>query len=235
MSSDIKATNREGYAEGVSLVARSQEDGARTFRLLGRTWDLFAEVFSPVHTYGTAFYSERIPFPAGGSFLEVGCGAGVTAVQAALRGCASVTALDLNERAVANTLRNATRHGVPQVRALTSDVFSAVEGGELFDAVFWNIPYVSLPESYVHGSALSRAVFDIEHRSCRAYVSGVRDLLAPGGRVFLGLGDIGDRAAMERIAGEHGWDCALLAVGAAEPDAHVEHRLFELVDVHSDL
>ncbi|MGW5019037.1 methyltransferase [Streptomyces cacaoi] len=219
-----------GVAEGLSLIARAEQDGERTFRMLGREWKLLSGVFSPVLSYGTVFYSRAVPFPAGGRFLEIGCGAGVTAVQAALAGCEDVLAVDINPRAVANARLNAARHGATAVRTRVADVFAGLRGEGVFDGVFWNIPYVSLAADYVHTSPLSRAVFDIEHQGSRAYLSGVRDFLAHGGSAHVGLGNIGDLRALKNIAAEYGWAVRLVATGAAEPDLHVEHRLYRLVD-----
>ena len=44
--------------------------------------------------------------------LDVGCGTGILAVQLALNGAAHVRAIDIDDRAVANTLANAFRNGV---------------------------------------------------------------------------------------------------------------------------
>ncbi|RJL21224.1 methyltransferase [Bailinhaonella thermotolerans] len=220
----------DGVVESESLIARMQAAGASTFRLLGREWELDAGVFSPAYTYATAFYSRSIRYPIGGRFLEIGCGAGVTAVEAALAGCRAVHAVDICPRAVANTLRNAARHDAQGVTAAVSDVFGAIDDDARYDAIFWNIPYVAVPSSHSLASALSRSVFDVEHRSCHAYLSGLRDHLAPGGTAYLGFGDIGDLGALESIAAEHGWEVHLIAAGAGEPDPQVEHRLYELLD-----
>ena len=59
-------------------------------------------------------FNTAIPNPQGGRFLEIGCGAGVTAVWAALHGCAHVTATDITETAVESTALNVKRHGVEQ-------------------------------------------------------------------------------------------------------------------------
>ena len=56
--------------------------------------------------------------------LDVGCGTGILAVQLALNGAAHVHALDIDDRAVANTLANAFRNGVAdRVTAATVDLF----------------------------------------------------------------------------------------------------------------
>ena len=56
--------------------------------------------------------------------LDIGCGTGILAVQLALNGAAHVRALDIDDRAVANTLANAFRNNVAdRVTAETVDLF----------------------------------------------------------------------------------------------------------------
>ena len=56
--------------------------------------------------------------------LDIGCGTGILAVQLALNGAAHVRALDIDDRAVANTLANAFRNDVAdRVTAQTVDLF----------------------------------------------------------------------------------------------------------------
>jgi SAM-dependent methyltransferase len=56
--------------------------------------------------------------------LDVGCGTGILAVQLALNGAAHVRAIDVDRRAVANTLTNAFRNGVDgRVTATEVDLF----------------------------------------------------------------------------------------------------------------
>jgi release factor glutamine methyltransferase len=147
----------------------------------------------------------------GGSFLEVGCGTGVTAVVAALRGCRSVTAVDISTAAVANARRNAERHGVAnRVRVLRSDVFAGLDAGDRFDVIFWNSGYTEVPPDFVYETELQYSFFDAGYRSHEAYVNGARAHLNDGGRVFLGFGDLGNRRLLEELAAKAGLAVRLL-------------------------
>ena len=84
----------------------------------------------------------------------------MTAVTAALAGCATVTALDITTAAVENTRANAELHGVAdRVRVAHSDLFEALEPGERFDLIFWNSNYIEVePERGQRDGASPRAV-----------------------------------------------------------------------------
>jgi S-methylmethionine-dependent homocysteine/selenocysteine methylase len=67
--------------------------------------------------------------------LDVGCGTGLLAVQLALDGAAQVHAIDINRRAVANTLANAFRNGVSErVTGAEIDLYT-FEPEERYDIV----------------------------------------------------------------------------------------------------
>jgi hypothetical protein len=58
--------------------------------------------------------------------LDVGCGTGLLGIQLALNGAAHVLAVDIDQRAVANTLGNAFRNGVSD--RLTAQVVTSTRG-----------------------------------------------------------------------------------------------------------
>jgi len=80
---------------------------------------------------------------AGSRCLDIGCGTGVLAVQLAVNGAEKVLALDLDRRAVANTLANAFRNGVAdRVDGAVVDLYPWVPQ-ETYDVVvasLWQMP-----------------------------------------------------------------------------------------------
>ncbi|MCC2321225.1 methyltransferase [Cellulomonas xiejunii] len=209
-----------------------------TFPLLDREWDLLPGVFAPTHCASTGFFTESIPFPVGGSFLEVGCGTGVTAVEAALRGCARVAATDISAAAVENTRLNTDRHAVSdRVEVYRGDVFDGLPPQGRFDVVFWNSPFVdpgidersaARPVEDDRRKHLRRAVFDPGYRAHERYLLQAGARLTAAGRLLLGFSDLGDHDALARLAADAGYRISVLRT-SGDLVSGVDYQLLELL------
>lgn len=179
----------------------------KNFELLDREWEKHGAVFcNPKHMRPVVFFTSSLPFRAGASFLEMGCGVGVTAVMAALGGCDPVTALDINPAAVHNAEANARRHGVSdRVRALHSDLFDAVGPEEKFDIIYWNSPYVEAPTGTVIKTFDEYACIDPGYAMHRTFLHAAPRHLTEQGRLFLGFSAAsGNLEQVQKFAGEVG-------------------------------
>ena len=120
-----------------------------TVRLAGR--DVIVETaggtFSPEHVdLGTRVLLDTVE-PAAGRILDVGCGWGPIALEAAMQNPeAEVWAIDVNVRALELTRRNAERHGLSNVHVATPD---AVPAGVEFDAM-WSNPPIRVGKAELH-------------------------------------------------------------------------------------
>lgn len=92
--------------------------------------------------------------------LDIGCGTGALALEAARSGATSVTAVDLSLRSVATAWLNARAHRAP-VRVRCGDLFEPVRG-ERYDLLLANPPYVP-----AHTKKLPR------HRLARCWDAGM--------------------------------------------------------------
>ncbi|MFF5972943.1 methyltransferase [Streptomyces sp. NPDC012769] len=202
--------NELGYELGnwvVSQIQSPDRPTQTTFTLLDQEWDLLPEVFPPFTDPGPGLFASWVPYEKGIRFLEMGCGAGVSAVLAAQRGAERVVALDINPAAAENARRNAARHGVSdRVTALASDLFDALEPAEPFDLVFWNTPFIEAPESRPYAGQIERAVFDPGYEMVRRFFRDVVPHLAPGGRVYIGTSEaMGNKEKLLRAAADAGF------------------------------
>ncbi|MER5266924.1 methyltransferase [Actinosynnema sp. NPDC002837] len=210
----------------------AERTGPIVCSLLGREWDVLDGVHCPTDDFSTAWFTFRLPYGPG-PFLEMGCGAGVTAVTAALKGSSHVTAVDVNASAVRNTELNARRHGVADtVHTVHSDLFAEVPAGE-FDIIFWNSSFVDAPAPEGVTEDLARIVFDPGYLIHRRYLREARDFLSPRGRLLLGFGSLGNQDLLGRIADEAGLRTEVLDTVTVPGPARLEYSLLEFVRARS--
>jgi release factor glutamine methyltransferase len=102
-------------------------------------------VFHPKIFLTSAFFAKFLQSLdlAGKTVVEVGTGSGILALSAAKAGAKSVVALDINPAAVEAANLNAAKNGFGQVKALPSDLFSAVPESHKFDVIISSPPSFS--------------------------------------------------------------------------------------------
>ena len=170
-----------------------------------------------------------IPYPVGGTLLEMGSGTGVTAVSAALAGCLRVTALDISSAAVQNTQRNAERHGVAdRVDVRHSDLFDALSAGERFDLIYWNSNFVEAPSDFVNASDLHHAFFDPGYETHRRYLLQAPYHLSERGRLLLGFSDLGSWEHLRTACSAAGLTAEVLRAQRCQLETSIEFQLVEL-------
>ena len=106
-------------------------------------------IFSPDRIdQGTSVLLQHAPAPpADGTFLDLGCGWGPIALTLALRSpAATVWAVDVNERSLDLTRRNAKSLGANGIRAVTAD---GVPDGTTFDLI-WSNPPIRVGKAVLH-------------------------------------------------------------------------------------
>ncbi len=215
---------------GAQLLRKWERDNTRpsTFTLGGREWDLLPGVFSPDDAPATGLFTSWLSYPAGGSFCEMGCGAGVTAVTAALAGCGQVVASDVSAESVANTTANAARHRVrDRVDVRHGDLFGPFSADERFDVVYWNSNFSEAPDRAAGTSPLQRALFDPGYETHRRFFEQAPAHVAPRGQLLLGFADIGNGERLRQLAGLSGLAVRTVRVRRlAQPP--VEYQLLEL-------
>lgn len=169
---------------GKILKASQQEPERYTCEILSKPFVVRASVFSPKYFADTEFSVREMSIRQGEEFLEIGCGAGVASVFALLRGAGRAVAIDINPRAVENTLENGRLHEVAgKLRAFVGDVYDALAPAATFDTIFWNVPSGYTDRQDV--SMMEKAIFDPGYRSIKKFLSGAPRHLKESGRLLL--------------------------------------------------
>lgn len=219
------------HERAFEYLGRTQSYGSYEVIVSNKKFVVKKGVFSPYYFGDAEFFSKAIPIKKGSSFLEVGSGAGVVSVTAALRGASKVAATDINQAAVENTIENARRHKV-DVQATKGDVFSSVEKGR-FDTIFWDIPFISAPKpagakKQSKHQVLQLAIHDEGYRAVGKYISEARKHLSPKGRLFIGFSpNLGNAERIKKLAKENGFSLKVIAEKQESP--FIKLQLIELV------
>ena len=191
-------------------------------RLFGKEFLFHPEVFHPGMSIDEKeFMTEKIvktveeelmkkSEEASFDFLEVGCGAGYTAILAALASqkC-KAWATDISEIAVKNTIENAKLHGVEdRLTAVTADVFDHKEiAGREFDMIYWDFPWFcqqTEPETQL--DMLMRSLVDPGYQAFRRYLAQAEKVLKKTGRIFVAFSfSEGSKELFETVVKETGW------------------------------
>jgi len=218
------------YGFLITQIAQARFEGApRAFKYAGREFIVYDGVFSPLQFRSTQIFTRNLRFAPGRSFLEIGCGAGVTAIVAALAGCRPVVATDINPTAVHNARANAWMHGVEEIVAVRQgDLFDVVNEGEFFETIYCNLPFVYVATDYKYPDDFHKAVFDAGYACHARYLKEAPLHLAPGGTLLLGFGSLGDERILKRLAAEYGYGITTVASETSDAEGNPRYDLLEL-------
>ncbi|WP_405118240.1 methyltransferase [Pseudomonas leptonychotis] len=211
-------------------LATAQADQQDEYECMGRRFVVHGGVFPPTHFQSTGIFTQHLPYPRGGRFLEIGCGAGVTAVTAALEGCALVVASDISADAVANTRANANRHGVAErMFVRQGDLFDVLEEGEHFDVIFWNSNFVFVEADHVFDADIMMAFCDPGYAAHRRFLDEAPRHLALGGMLLMGFSSQGDAQALDVLLREHGYASRVMSSVSGQGDGAPRYDILQLL------
>lgn len=140
---------------------------------------------------------------AGKRVVDIGTGSGILALAAARAGAASVVALDINPNAARSAAENAQTNGLgDRVRAVCSNLLSAIATGPVFDVI------ISSPPSFP-GEPLDLADRAWHagpgYRDIAPLFQQARERLAPGGRMYVLLSSDSDVDLLSELAKRAGF------------------------------
>lgn len=177
------------------------EDRSYTWKGAGGPFTLAvaAGVFMPSST--TRILGDAMRIRAGDTVIDAGCGSGVLGLVAARLGAGRVVGCDVSPAAVACAADNAARLGLAGVAEFRQGSLLEPVADVRADAVIADISGMPDPVAEAtgwfpdgRGGGPTGAELPV------AFLSGVRQLLAPDGRVYLPTGSLQDEPAVLRAA-----------------------------------
>jgi release factor glutamine methyltransferase len=185
-------------------------------------------VFSPKYFGSTQIFSSHMPFRKNEKFLEIGCGTGITAIEAALFGAKNVVAVDISASSVENTRLNAQRFNVNTiVDVRQSNIFSSILNDEKFNSIYWNLPFIYVDNEFEFHSLEERCLFDPDYKIAEEFLSKAHKHLLPDGRILIGFGDFGNEELLRYLCLKNGWKLKEIIREKSYENATVEFILFE--------
>ncbi|TDB59766.1 methyltransferase [Photorhabdus khanii] len=202
------------------------------FECMGRLFNIHKNVFPPTHFQSTGLFTKNIPYTQNTSFLELGCGAGVTAVTAALEGCYPVVASDISREAVENTLFNVMRHNVNNfVSVRHGDLFDTLEEGESFDVIFWNSNFLFVPENHSFQEQIYHAFYDPGYITHKRFLKEAKKYINPQGKILIGFSSQGNEVAFSELLMEHDYNYFVLYEERGKGENSQIYKIFQLVSL----
>jgi release factor glutamine methyltransferase len=154
------------------------------------------------------------------SFLEIGCGSGFISLVLAKKGLNGV-GVDINSKAVGNSIKNAKDLDIQNVSFFRSDVFENVRG--TFDIIVCNPPY----SEHEVTSDIDRMFWDSQNKMKKNFFVDVDRYLKTNGAIYFGWANFADIDVdlPLKLAKQHG--LALINIWE-RPDAQKRFSFFVL-------
>jgi len=172
--------------ETYEILQQSQREHNEKYiiQVQNKSFVMYPNVFPSNYFNDTHFFSSNLPFLEGEDFLEIGVGAGIISIFAALQG-ANVTGVDISPFAVENSIENATLHKVENLtNFFVSDIFENIPKDKKFDTIFWNVPFGCVK---VQLNLLEKSVFDTDYNSIERFIMNSHNYLKKNGKLLVGF------------------------------------------------
>lgn len=184
---NISRLSYNDYLQGTQeLIDKNAQDKQMyEIEILNRKFLVYPDVFSPKYFLDTAFFAENLPIVKWEDFLEIWPWTWVTVIFALRRWVKRVTAIDINENAVKNTIENLKKYWLEEyATVLHWNVYEPLWEWHMFDTIYWNTPfwYIKQEEQI---SLLEKAVYDPWYVSTKKFISEAKKYLKPNGRLLI--------------------------------------------------
>ena len=224
-----KKLTYQDYLDGTKQVLEEskKEKAPYSVEVLGKKSIVYPGVFSPKYFHDTEMFASHLPITSGQSFLEIGPGTGVISIVAAYKSAERVVAIYINPQAVANTQANIEAHHLEdRVSVRLGNLYDALEEGEEFDIIFWNVPFGLIsPEKNL--SNLEKAIYDPGYKTIERFFKEAPHCLKWTGTLLIGFSStLGRLDLLTQFAHQAGFGLILLYQEESMETHPVKFELF---------
>ncbi len=228
-----KMVNSQVKASRNVLAISQQEEFPYFIEKCGLKLIVHKDVFSPKHFHGPEIFTRNFPLIKGEEILEIGCGTGVTGLFLAKSGAKKVTLNDISSEAVKNCRKNAQINNITNCEIRESDIFSTIRDEERFDTIYWNMPFIPVPEKYKFNPPLERTLFDPGFKLIKRFLQEASIHLKEDGRLLIGWGNsenhaFGNPEKLKELAQRNQFSIKLLIEQKSTEGNPVTFQLYEL-------
>ena len=185
-------------------------------------------VFSPKHFNGWRIFTKNFPSVVGEEVLEIGCGHGATSIYLSKNGAKKVVAVDINKKAIKNTIENIKVNKIKNIDVRLSDVYSGISKKEKFNTIYWNTPFISISKNYKYCSELEKGLFDPGYKLTERFLKEAENYLKENGRILVGTGNFGDIKKLKSLAKRYNYSITLLVREESFEINPIDFQLYEL-------
>jgi len=158
--------------------------------------DLKLTIFPQVYSAGSdsSLLYEKVEVYRGEKCLDLCTGSGLIALRMKKLGAESVTAVDINPKAIENTIYNSKNLDI-NVEVKEGDLFDPI-AGQSFDVITINPPFTNKKPS----NKVEMMFWDNNYKLIKSFFSQLSGHLNIGGRAFLVWSSFGDEKLLYRLA-----------------------------------
>lgn len=199
--------NKTNYPQIEDMFSREdQQKNSFDIRAFNSIYTILPGVFSPKVRNNSLWYTEKVlELLKGNSFLEIGAGVGILAIEVAKQGY-QVVATDIDPQAIKNIQLNSDKHKIP-IDVREGDIFEPLKREERFDTIFWNHPWIYSEEKIDSRHQVS---FDYHYQALKKFMSEGKHYVKKDGQILLGTGSLARIGLITTWAHDFGYKIKLI-------------------------
>jgi len=138
-------------------------------------------------------------------FLEIGVSIGITSLLLAKDGV-NVTAIDTNNKTIANILVNAEKNHINLNSVFLSDIYNGFHSEKKFNVIYWNTSLIEKLDTNQINCNLEDKLFYDNYKDINRWIKDSKKYLKPNGKLYIGHSSLGNLKELEYLLDKYGYE-----------------------------